>query len=362
MRIVVCGTTFGRVHLAALRGGGPPRRAEPHHGPFELAGILARGSERSTRLAELYRVPLYVTTDDLPADIDAACVAVRAGVVGGRGSALAAALLDRGIHVLQEHPVHADELAGLLRAARRRNVVYRLNNHYLYVEAVRRFVDAARAQLRYGPARYLDAATGVQVAYALVDILGRALPSLRPWAFAAAPWPPELRRLTGAAPPLHPLYGVLGGVPLTLRVHNQLDPDDPDNHAHLLHRISIGTDTGNLTLLNTHGPVLWSPRLHVGDIDDPHLALPSAATLGDPGGPAFSDVIGTVWPAAMAAALAGFAAAVRDGDDPMRLGQYHLTTTRIWQQLTSELGQPELIHATAPVPVGPSDLTTGEPT
>jgi thiazolinyl imide reductase len=357
MKVVVCGTTFGRVHLAALGGSDPP---------WELAGILARGSARSVALAERYRVPLYPGVDDLPADIDAACVAVRAGVVGGRGSAIAAALLDRGVHVLQEHPVHADELADLLRTAHRRRVVYRLNNHYLHVGAVRRFIGAARAQVRFGPPRYLDAATGVQVAYALVDILGRALPSLRPWAFAASPWPPELRRLTGASPPLRPLYGVLGGVPLTLRVHNQLDPDDPDNHAHLLHRISVGTDAGNLTLLNTHGPVLWSPRLHVGSAGstgagDPHLALPSAATLGDPGGPAFTDVINAVWPAAMAAALAGFAAAVRDGDDPMRLGQYHLTTTRIWQQLTAELGQPELVHSTAPVPVGPSDLTVGEP-
>lgn len=348
MKVVVCGTTFGRVHLAAIRP------------PFELAGILARGSARSTGLAERYGVPLYGDVGELPADIDAACVAVRAGVVGGQGSAIAAALIDRGVHVLQEHPVHADELADLLRAARRTRVVYRLNNHYLHVEAVRRFIAAAKAQLRYGPPRYLDAATGVQVAYALVDILGRALPSLRPWAFAASPWPPRLRRLTGEPPPLHPLYGVLGGVPLTLRVHNQLDPDDPDNHAHLLHRISLGTDTGNLTLLNTHGPVLWSPRLHVSGTDDPHLALPSAATLGDSGGPAFTDVLTTVWPAAMAAALAEFGDAVRNGDDPMRLGQYHLTTTRIWQQLTGELGQPDLIHATAPVPVGPSDLTSGE--
>jgi pyochelin biosynthesis protein PchG len=350
MKVVVCGTTFGRVHVAALGRCGPD---------LELAGILARGSARSVDLAERHRVPLYRDVGDLPADIDAACVAVRAGVVGGPGSTLAAALIDRGIHVLQEHPVHADELAGLLRAARRRGVVYRLNNHYLHVDAVRRFVAAARAQVRYGPPRYLDAATGVQVAYALVDILGRALPSLRPWAFAASPWPPELRRLTAQAPPLHPLYGVLGGVPLTLRVHNQLDPTDPDNHAHLLHRITIGTDTGNLTLLNTHGPVLWSPRMHVRAPDDPSLALPSTATIGDPDGPAFADVVNAAWPAAMAAALAGFGAAVREGEDPMRLGQYHLTTTRIWQQLTIELGQPDLIDAVAPAPVGVSDLTRG---
>lgn len=355
LRVVVCGTTFGRVHLEALRRPGTPA---------VLAGILARGSARSTSCARRYGVPLYREVDELPPDVDAACVAVRAGVVGGAGGALAMALLARGIHVLAEHPVHHDELADCLRQARRHRAVYRLNNHYLQVPAVRRFIAGARALYRHGPPRYADAATGIQVAFAAFDILARALPGSRPWGFAdPVSWPPALRDLAPAAPPLRSLDGVLGGVPLTLRVHNEVDPADPDNHAHLLHRITIGTDHGNLTLINTHGPVIWSPRLHVanqgeasqgdpsqGDPSqgDGSLQLPSSAVIGEPGGATFADVLTDQWPAAMAASLTEFVAAVRRAENPLPLGQHYLTVTRVWQDATSRLGQPEIIRASPP--------------
>lgn len=365
LRTVVCGTTFGRVYLAALDRLGA--RQDP---PAVLAGILARGSDRSRDLAARHGVPLYRHVDELPDDVDAACVAVRAAVVGGTGGEITAALLARGVHVLQEHPVHHDELAAALRLARRHRVGYRLNNHYLRLPAVRRFVTAAHALYQLGPPRWVDAAAGIHVAYALFDILGRALPALRPWAFAdAAPWPPQLRDLTDAAPPLRSVYGVIGGVPLTLRMHNELDPTDPDNHAHLLHRISIGTDHGNLTLLNTHGPVVWSPRLHVtdhahrDDLDpraaavDAHLRLASAASIGEPDGPPFSEVIGDQWPRAIADTIADFATAAARGEDPLPLGQYHLTVTRIWQDATIRLGQPAMVHGTAPLPIAATDLT-----
>jgi len=357
LRAVVCGTTFGRMYLAAL--------ARPAS-PAALAGILARGSDRSVALARRYGVPLYRKVDELPDDVDLACVAVRGAVLGGTGGDLTTELLSRGVHVLQEHPVHHDELAAALRLARRQGLVYRLNDHYPHLPAVRRFVAAAHALYRYGPPRYVDAATSIHVAYALVDLLGTALPALRPWAFAdPVHWTSALRGLTDAAPPLRAIDGVIGGVPLTLRVHNELDPADPDNHTHLLHRVTIGTDHGNLTLLNTHGPVVWSPRLHVTDYtdrdavgpDDPHLGLASAATIGDPDGPAFADVIGTQWPDAIAATIASFASAVRSSEDPLRLGQYHLTVTRIWQDLTARLGQPDMITSAAPHPLTPDDLT-----
>ncbi|HEY0639001.1 MAG TPA: Gfo/Idh/MocA family oxidoreductase [Pseudonocardiaceae bacterium] len=355
-RLVVCGTTFGRLYLAALD------RPEP---PAVLAGVLARGSARSVAVAERYGVPLYRAVEELPDDVELACVAVRAAVIGGVGGELVTALLERGVHVLQEHPVHHDELAGALRLARRRGVLHRLNSHYPHLPAVRRFLAAARELYRYGPPRFVDAATSVHVAFAFVDLLGRALPSLRPWAFAdPAPWPDALRGLTDASPPLRSVDGVIGGVPLTLRVHNQLDPSDPDNHAHLMHRITIGTDHGSLTLVNTHGPVVWSPRMHVTDYaqrddlgaGDPHLALPSTGPLGDPHAAPYAEVIGTQWPDALAATIDGFATAARAGEDPLRLGQYHLTVTRIWQDLTSRLGQPEIVRSAPPHPLTTADL------
>ncbi|MYX22215.1 Gfo/Idh/MocA family oxidoreductase, partial [Streptomyces sp. SID8380] len=134
MRVLVCGTNFGRFYAEAVR-------ARPG---FVLAGVLSRGSAASRALAERHGVPHHTEVGTLPDDIDLACVAVGSTISGGEGTELALALLDRGVHVLQEHPVHLDEMTRCLRLARRRGVHYRVNTHYPHVAPVRRFLAAAR--------------------------------------------------------------------------------------------------------------------------------------------------------------------------------------------------------------------------
>ncbi|MCZ9337922.1 Gfo/Idh/MocA family oxidoreductase, partial [Streptomyces sp. TRM76130] len=79
--------------------------------------MVARGGPRSVALAEEYGVPLYPSVDQLPEDVDIACVVVSSSVGGGQGAELARQLLERGVHVLQEHPLHPTELAACLGAA-----------------------------------------------------------------------------------------------------------------------------------------------------------------------------------------------------------------------------------------------------
>lgn len=81
-RVVVCGARFGQVYLEAFRN--PDL-------PFELAGVVAAGSERSRACARRYGAPLYTDPEQLPDDIDMACVVIRGGLLGGRGSELARA-------------------------------------------------------------------------------------------------------------------------------------------------------------------------------------------------------------------------------------------------------------------------------
>jgi pyochelin biosynthesis protein PchG len=345
-RVVVCGTKFGRVYLAASRQPGFP---------FHLAGILARGSRRSRSCAEHYGVPLYDAPERLPADIDIACVVVGAGLNGGPGAELAMALMARGIHVLQEHPLHHDELADCLRAARRHGVVYHLNTHYVHVRPVRRFVAAATELFRRQRPLFVDATCAFQVVYSLFDILGEALGSVRPWAFGTPPdRPAELDRLSGGSAPFRTLDGLIAGVPFTLRVQNQLDPGDPDNHAHLLHRITVGSEGGHLSLVETHGPVLWSARPRIPEGMTAAVALdqapgegfdrPSTAALGPAEAPSFQEVVGSLWPAAVGRALGELHRTIRDGEDAARHGQRHLTLCRLWQDVTGRLGPPDLIH------------------
>ncbi|MCW1099854.1 Gfo/Idh/MocA family oxidoreductase [Streptomyces sp. RS2] len=349
-RVLVCGTNFGRFYAEAAH-----RR--PGYAP---AGILSRGSAASRAYAERLGVPHYTHTDDLPADIDAACVAVGSAISGGGGTELARALMDRGIHVLQEHPVHLTELTDNLTHARRRGVQYRLNTHYPHVSPVRGFIDAARRLVAQQRPLFVDAATPIHLMHPLVDILGRAMGTLRPWRFAdPAPLPAAV-----GPQPFRSLHGMLAGVPLTLRVHHQLDPSDRDNHALHWHRISLGTEGGVLTLADTHGPVLWSPRLHVGRdadrrfvLDGPgtgRLGLGTTAVVGTTG--TFRTVFTDLWPEAVGSALDGLREAVEQGGDALRTGQYDLGVCRIWTDLAARLGPPEIVRPATPRPLALSDV------
>ncbi|MFB7496398.1 Gfo/Idh/MocA family oxidoreductase [Streptomyces sp. NPDC056161] len=349
-RVLVCGTNFGRFYAeAAARRPG-----------YALAGILSRGSAASRAYARSLGVPFFPDVDDLPADIDAACVAVGSSISGGQGTELAKALMDRGIHVLQEHPVHLTELTDNLKHARLRGVQYRLNTHYPHVAPVRAFIGAARRLVAQQRPLFVDAATPVHLMHPLVDILGQAMGTLRPWRFAdPAPRPAEI-----GPQPFRSLHGVFAGVPLTLRVHHQLDPSDRDNHALHWHRIALGTEGGVLTLADTHGPVLWSPRLHIGRdtdrrfvLDGPgtgRLGLGTTAVVGDPG--TFRTVFSDLWPQAVGSALDGLREAVEQGGDALRTGQYELAVCRIWTDLAARLGPPEIVRPATPRPLAVSDV------
>ncbi|MCT9088865.1 Gfo/Idh/MocA family oxidoreductase [Streptomyces sp. ASQP_92] len=367
-RLVVCGTKFGRIYLAGA--------ARPDS-PYEPAGVLARGSERSRRVAEHYGVPLYTDVDAVPKDVEACAVVVGSGINGGPGARIAQELMARGHHVLQEHPLHKEELADCLRAARAHRVVYRLNTHYPHVEPVRRFIATARRLLARQRALHIDAVCSFQVLYTTFDIIGRALGGVRPHALGSpAQLPPEAQQLTDGPPVYRSLDGVVGGVPLTLRLQNDMDPGDPDNHIHLFHRITLHTEGGHLTLANTHGPLLWSPRPYMPqDIRTtaglagsaaPHFALPSTEPLGPATAPDHRGILGELWPQAAARALGALRAAVAAREDPAGDGQYHLALCRLTAEATDRFGPvrlhrgspPEVLSA-ASVDAGPSDPGSG---
>ena len=80
IKTLVCGTTFGLFYLEAL---------QRLNDKFELVGILANGSERSKRCAANYNTTLYTDIDQVPKDIDLACVVLRTRALGGKGTEIA---------------------------------------------------------------------------------------------------------------------------------------------------------------------------------------------------------------------------------------------------------------------------------
>ncbi|MGW8380602.1 Gfo/Idh/MocA family oxidoreductase [Streptomyces sp. ODS28] len=368
LRVVVCGTRFGQIYLSALA-----RRPER----YRLVGIVARGSDRSRALAEEYGVPLYRSVADLPDGVDVACVAVSGAAGGGPGVELARELMERGVHVLQEHPLLPAELADCLRTARGTGTQYLLNTFYPHLEPVRRFIAAARRLVELRTPVFVDAMCAVQVSFDLLDILAEVFGGVRPWSLSA----PEKADPGTAGRPLTAVEATVAGVPLSLRVENRMEPGD-DSSSLFLHRVTVGTEAGNLTLVSTHGPVVWSPVLRTaadaegrfrvagewadggtGDGGPAHSgpegndsadsnapADNGAEVLGPAEGPSWQEVLTRVWPEGVLHALDELSARIAAGGDPLAGAQRHLTVARAWQELTESLGYPE---ASAPRPGAP---------
>lgn len=115
--------------------------------------------------------------------------------------------------------------------------------------------------------------------------------------------------------PFSSLSGEFNGIPISLRVMNQMDTSDPDNHTHLLHRIVIETTMGSIMMTDSNGIVLWNPTMYVPHNIDDVLDLYGENEFLDfqvtePLLPiekrSYKDVYNNLWPNGIVAALEGF--------------------------------------------------------
>ncbi|MCZ6145127.1 Gfo/Idh/MocA family oxidoreductase, partial [Escherichia coli] len=60
-----------------------------------------------------FGIPLYTSPEQITRMPDIACIVVRSTVAGGTGTQLARHFLTRGVHVIQEHPLHPDDISSL---------------------------------------------------------------------------------------------------------------------------------------------------------------------------------------------------------------------------------------------------------
>lgn len=333
IKTLVCGTTFGQFYLEALL----------ELPDFEVVGILAQGSERSKKCAEHYGLPLFQSPEQLPSAIDLACVVLRSSVMGGKGTDLSLQLFEKGIHVIQEHPVHQKDLADCLKVARKKNLKFMTGNLYIHLPAVKRFVECARLVIKEQQPLYIDLALATQVSFPLVHILFEALPTLRPFKLNHV-----FKEDDG---PFQLISCELGKVPFTIRAHNEVNPDDPDNHLHLLHSITIGFPGGSLSLTDTHGPVIWRPRLHIpsnkilGQVTPltvGELAESSSVVLGPGSTPSYVDILTRQWPRAIGEDLKLMQAFINEDKQMEQRAQQELLCSRHWQEFTDAFGYPKL--------------------
>jgi pyochelin biosynthetic protein PchG len=329
---IVVGATFGAVYAEAL--------AAPHS-PVELVGLVSTGSSASAELADRLGVTLYTSLGSLP-PVDVAFVIVRAGVVGGEGTQICEQLLARGIHVMQEQPVHADEILSLLRVAKANSALYAVNDFYSRIASMRQFIFAANTLEKIARIRYVHARSSIHVAYSLFTILSAVVGPLTP-ARIVVPEGTEGPFVTGRI--------VLGDVTVDLLIQNELCADDPDNHARLMHTITVGSDAGELVLAHTHGSTRWHPRFHT---EAAAADVQIAERVGIEFEPTTAQVRNEMWPEAVRLAASDFVESI----DRRRtvISQRFVRATRLWSDFTSAMGPATLIDARPPIPISASEL------
>jgi yersiniabactin synthetase, thiazolinyl reductase component len=245
-RVLVVGAKFGELYLNAFL---------QSQAGLELAGLLATGSTRAQQLAQGFGIPLYTDVAQVPDDIDIACVVVRSTVAGGSGTTLAEAFLQRGMHVLQEHPMHPHDVERLQRLARELGRTYWINSFYAHTPAGRCWIERARRIRRLlddTPAHFAHLTTSRQLLYSSLDLLLRAY-GAEPVSITAGENEEEAFRLLRVGLP---------GCRAALRLQTYMDPDDPDLHSLIMHQLTLGWPSGYLSLEASYGPVLWTPALY----------------------------------------------------------------------------------------------------
>ncbi|WP_291328782.1 Gfo/Idh/MocA family oxidoreductase [Desulfovibrio sp. UCD-KL4C] len=345
-----CGTRFGRAYIEGLC----------RSSKFTLAGIFARGSDRSREIAEKYGVPLYTSLEQIPDTIKAACVVIRSSIVGGVGTNIALSLLRRGIHVIQEHPLHQREVAMCQQAASDSGCVYYLNTHHIHISETQRFLNIVHELRKEQPISFINALCGVQVVCSLLDILGRMIGSVTPYDFDE--YKPINSKILEAcdieAFPYEVLRGHISNTPTTLAVQNYYDPADPDNNAAILHRITVGFPSGNLTLMSASGPVTWSDRLHfpneIFNMENSCRAgCPIIRVLDSQEETSLSSLVEQEWPQAVTHALEEFQLKIQGQDPFSDRNSYEQELCTLWTDCMKRLGAPRLVSTLAPPDVLP---------
>ncbi len=334
LKVIVCGTRFGQFYLEATK----------LSSEFELAGILSKGSNKSQNCAQRYDTKVYTDPEQLPSDIDLACVVVSTSVMGGEGTGLAVKLMEKGIHVVLEQPVHQKDLALCYKTAKQNNVYFVLGDLYVELPSVNNFITLAKGIINHQNSLYLNIDLATQVSFPLAHILTKVLPSVRPW---------KVEETIKGNTPFQVLSMTIGGIPVVIRAHNQVDPQVSDSYFHLMHSITLGVGGGCLSLVDSHGPVTWQPRLVIpgydfipGDLTSrptPGMLEESSMLIGPTQYPTYQEVLTRLWPETILKDINRAAGLVRGTIPENQItlwGQQEVVSSQLWQEISNALGYP----------------------
>ena len=336
LKVLVCGSRFGQFYLEALK---------MLENEFEIVGMLARGSERSKKCSDYYGIRLFTDVEEITKDIDIACVVVRTGVMGGIGTDLTIKLLEKGINVITEQPIHSKDIALCLKTAKKNKVNFMVGDLYANLPSVKEFRSCTKTLANKNQKLlYLNVDCATQVSFPLIHILSKLFATIRPW---------KTTNVLKGVGPFQVYAANIGEVPVLIKAHNEADEKDSDNYLHLFHKITAGFEGGSLTLTDSHGPVIWNPRLHIpkNDLvpsaflkDAPEYLLDnSTEILSDRKYENYRDILTKVWPRAISEDLLYLKDVIKGNiknSEIIKRSQQELICSEKWHELMNSLGYP----------------------
>ena len=257
-QVLLCGTNYGQTYLPAIY----------QSKGFELAAILANGSDHSIKLAEQAGVELYRRLADINEPIGLACVAIG----GQAGNEIAQALLTKGIPVLIEHPQAAEPMRTLLDTAVRQQSYCQINSHFADLPPIVEFIQLAKKLNSQSQPQIISIACNSRTLFSMLDILMRSFGELAFNNF-------HMHHLSADFSYRQCSFDVQGALCQLLYQGWRGEKDDSKDSP-LGHQLTVTYPEGVLCLAGTFGPCLWFPLLAGG--------LPPATPL-------FSAVLHNQW-------------------------------------------------------------------
>lgn len=107
--------------------------------------------------------------------------------------------------------------------------------------------------------------------------------------------------------------------------------------------------TGRLCLVNTHGPVIWLPFLHMprdeyGTLSinvEEEVNIPSGVTIGNVMLPSVKETFEQIWPDAVKKALEILFKQNRT--EKMSMAQYQIYVSKLWSEICQKVGYMNIV-------------------
>lgn len=226
------------------------------------------------------------------------------------------------------------------------SAAFMLNPFYRYIKPIRDFLEAAQIISKHAHLINASLECAIHVLYDGIDILGCALGGLSTWKLGNVA---ESYTTSMAGGGNRVISGIIGMVPVTFIVNTNVDRNDIDHPLHLYHRIELTFSTGRLCLVNTHGPVIWLPFLHMprdeyGTLSinvEEEVNIPSGVTIGNVMLPSVKETFEQIWPDAVKKALEILFKQNRT--EKMSMAQYQIYVSKLWSEICQKVGYMNIV-------------------